>query len=279
MLARSALTHHHARLPTCQPEVSQQCVGITIGLLQVDAIKQSNNSCPATATQELNCDNYCNMPLYFKNSCKLPVQTMLAASLREDEAPSYCLNPEHLMGQWCTRPAMSLAPGETSAEPLAVTDNRIFFHLSWATDGNNRTVSSDTSPGDEAAWMDTKSGLDCKEGSRATCKPFSKVCAQPLPAVQAVHAGTGGAGWFGSLPGYPVGCRLALRARSANADGCFKGSTTSAQHLAALTGDCYRRPFGLPQVHTDACFPSFTYELGCPNFVDCSIPHCQVWYS
>ena len=115
------------------------------------------------------------MPLYFKNSCKYAAHVVLRVSLREDESPAYCLNPEHSLGQWCTRPWVTLAPGETSAEPLGVSDNRYFSLLAWAADANNLTVSSENSPGDDPVWLDTKSGRSCKEGSRSTCKPFRVV--------------------------------------------------------------------------------------------------------
>lgn len=136
---------------------------------------EDSSKCPATATMDLNCDNYCNMQLFFKNSCKHPAHVALRVRLREEEPPGYCWNPEHGQAQWCTRGWFSLAPSETSAEPLVVTDNAIWYFLAWAADSNNRTVSTESSPGDEPAYLDTESGRSCKAGSQATCKPFRKV--------------------------------------------------------------------------------------------------------
>ena len=116
----------------------------------------------------------CNMAIYFKNVCELPIKFAIRGRLQGNVDSDHCRDGAVNAGEWCSRAWFTMAPGQ-EAYPLR-TDNTVFYYWASARDDKGRTVfwTGDADNGD-TNYYDTSSGSPCSKGSSSTCRLFRKV--------------------------------------------------------------------------------------------------------
>lgn len=185
----------------------------------------------------------CDMAIYFKNKCEMPIQLAIRGRLKNNVDSDFCGNGAVNAGEWCSRAWFTMAPGE-EAYPLR-TDNTIFYFYATSSDDKGRRYGWYGVEGNgDTNYYDTSSGSPCTKGSSSKCRLFRTVrlCC--------------------------LGVEIATLC-------------CSVRHRLFVFWQCLRigRWCHAMQVDTSKCYSKYTRGLTCTNYVDCSISNCQTYNS